>query len=82
VLHGCGGLNNVAVTWADRMARWGYVAVAIDSFTSRGRTTGCGTSPREQPFDAYQALRLLASQPYVRADRIAVLGMSMGGDQC
>jgi dienelactone hydrolase len=79
VLHGCGGLNNVAVTWADRMARWGYVAVAIDSFTPRGRTTGCGTSPREQPFDAYQALRFLASQPYVQADRIAVLGMSMGG---
>ena len=31
MLHGCGGFNNVAVTWADRLARWGYVALAIDS---------------------------------------------------
>jgi poly(3-hydroxybutyrate) depolymerase len=41
VLHGCGGFNNVAVTWADRLARWGYVTVAVDSLTSRGRRTGC-----------------------------------------
>lgn len=79
VLHGCGGFNNVAVAWADRLARWGYVAVAIDSLTPRRRTTACGSGLREQPFDAYQALRFLSSQPFVRADRVAVLGMSMGG---
>jgi dienelactone hydrolase len=78
VLHGCGGFNNVAMTWADRMARWGYVAIAIDSLTPRDRTTACGTGLREQPFDAYQALKFLASQPFVRADRIAMLGISMG----
>jgi dienelactone hydrolase len=80
VLHGCGGFNNVAVTWADRLARWGHVAVAIDSLAPRGKTTACA-SPlwREQPFDAYQALNFLAAQPFVRADRIAVLGISMGG---
>lgn len=80
VLHGCSGLNNVAVTWADRLASWGYVALAIDSLTPRHRTNACGGSgSREQPLDAYQALKFLASQPFVRVDRIAVLGMSMGG---
>jgi dienelactone hydrolase len=78
VLHGCGGLNSVAVTWADRLASWGYVALAIDSLTPHHRTNVCGTGSQEQPFDAYQALKFLASQPFVRADRIAVLGISEG----
>jgi dienelactone hydrolase len=42
VLHGCGGLNYVAVTWADRLASWGYVAIAIDSLTPRHKTNACG----------------------------------------
>ncbi|MEA2811674.1 MAG: hypothetical protein QOJ17_5815 [Rhodospirillaceae bacterium] len=79
VLHGCGGLNNVAVTWADRLASWGYVALALDSLTPRHRTNACGSGSQEQPFDGYQALKFLASQPFVRAHRVAVLGMSLGG---
>jgi dienelactone hydrolase len=78
VLHGCSGFNNVAVTWADRLASWGYVAVAIDRLPPRHRTNACNSGSREQPLDAYQALKFVASQPFVRADRIAVLGMSMG----
>lgn len=79
VLHGCGGFNNVAVTWADRLARWGYVALAIDSLTPRGRTTACSRPLPEQTFDAYQAARFLAAQPFVRADRIGAFGISLGG---
>lgn len=79
VLHGCGGFGNVSVTWADRLARWGYVAVAIDSLTPRRRTTACNRPLDEQTFDAYQALAFLASQPFVRVDRIAVFGVSLGG---
>lgn len=79
VLHGCGGLNNVVVTWADRLARWGYVAVAIDSLTPRGRANACGSGLNEQTFDAYQALKFLTAQPFVHADRIGMLGISLGG---
>jgi dienelactone hydrolase len=79
VLHGCNGLNNNTAAWADRLASWGYVALAMDSLTPRGKVSACGTGFFEQPTDAYQALKFLASQPYVRADRIAVLGSSMGG---
>jgi len=78
VLHGCGGFDNVVVTWADRLARSGYVAVAIDSLTSRGRRTGCAGGSYDQAHDAYRALDFLASQPFVRADRIGLLGISLG----
>jgi dienelactone hydrolase len=78
VLHGCGGFNNVVATWADRLARWGYVTVAVDSLTSRGKRTGCGGGAYDQAHDAYRALDFLASQPFVRADRIGLLGISLG----
>ena len=78
VLHGCGGLNNVAVSQADQLAGWGYVALAIDSLTPRRRTNACKTDLEAQTFDAFQAARFLARQPYVRAERIGALGVSMG----
>lgn len=79
VLHGCGGFGYRPVSWADLLASWGYVALAVDSLTPRGMTTACNAGAREQPADAYRALKFLASQPDVRADRVGVLGMSMGG---
>lgn len=78
VLHGCGGFNNVVVTWADRLARWGYVTVAVDSLTSRGKRTGCSGGAYDQAHDAYRALDFLASQPFVRTNRIGLLGISLG----
>jgi dienelactone hydrolase len=78
VLHGCSGFGTLAVGWADRLAQWGYVALAIDSLTPRGKRSACGSGFRGQPVDTYQGLKFLASQPFVRADRVAVLGMSMG----
>lgn len=79
VLHGCGGLNSVAVGQADELARWGYAALAIDSLTPRRRSNACKTDLEAQTFDAYQAAGFLAAQAYVRAGRIGVLGVSMGG---
>lgn len=78
VLHGCGGFDNVVVTWADRLARWGYLAVAVDSLTSRGKRTGCAGGSYDQAYDAYRALNFLASQPFVSADRIGLFGVSLG----
>jgi hypothetical protein len=81
VLHGCNGFDGLVVGWADRLARWGYAALAIDSLTPHSATiaTACAGGFLEQPVDAYQGLKFLAAQPFVRADRIAVLGASMGG---
>jgi dienelactone hydrolase len=73
----CSGFDNVVATWTDRLARWGYVAVALDSLTSRGQKTGCRGGANEQAHDAYRALGFLASQPFVKADRISLLGMSL-----
>jgi len=79
VLHGGNGFNSNTVSWADRLASWGYVALAIDSLTCRGKRTACAGNPYKQPHDAYQGLKFLAAQPFVRADRIAVMGNSRGG---
>ena len=58
--------------------RWGYVALAVDSFGPRGIETACGNFG-DQPFDAFQALAYLKTQPFVRADHVAVLGFSLEG---
>jgi dienelactone hydrolase len=92
-LHGCGGLFSGStgqmqpreVDWAERLVAQGYVVLAVDSFSPRGIKEMC--SPRsfqtsvytERPRDAYGALRYLQAQPFVRPDRIAVMGWSQGG---
>lgn len=78
VLHGCGGFHQDMLAWADRLRRWGYVALALDSFGPRGIEMNCGAFG-DQPADAFQALAYLKTQPYVRADHVGVLGFSMGG---
>jgi dienelactone hydrolase len=65
-LHGCGGFHEDMLAWADRLRRWGYVALAADSFGPRGIETACG-SFGDQPADAFQALAYLKTQPYVLA---------------
>jgi dienelactone hydrolase len=83
-LHGCGGLpdevkrgtNSLA---SDRLAAWGYVTLVVDSFTTRGINNTCSGEPAPRVADAYGALAWLARQPFVDANRIAVLGFSAGG---
>jgi dienelactone hydrolase len=78
VLHGCGGFHQDMLAWADRLRRWGYVALAVDSFGPRDIETKC-VGFGDQPVDAFRALAYLKTLPYVRADHVAVLGFSMGG---
>ncbi|HSU07136.1 MAG TPA: hypothetical protein VLI93_16360, partial [Acetobacteraceae bacterium] len=74
LLHGCGGgADKLDRTWGARLQDWGYVAVTVDSFGPRGITTACNVSPDRQ-LDAYGALRLLAKNPAVDSNRIAVMG--------
>jgi dienelactone hydrolase len=78
LLHGCGGFHSSMIAWADRLSRFGYAALAVDSFGPRGIDDQCGGF-NDQADDAYAALRYLATNPFVRASHVAVMGFSMGG---
>ena len=79
LLHGCGGFAGDVVAWADKVSHWGYVALAVDSFGPRGVQSACDAPFPDQPIDGYRALSFLARQPFVRTDRVAVMGFSLGG---
>jgi dienelactone hydrolase len=83
-LHGCGGLadnvkRGVNSFWSERLASWGYAVLVVDSFTARGINNTCSGEPAPRVADAYGALVWLARQPFVDANRIAVIGFSAGG---
>jgi dienelactone hydrolase len=79
LLHGCGGFHSSMISWADRLSRFGYAALAIDSFGPRGIDEDCGGIFPHQAADGYAALRYLTQKPFVRASRVAVVGFSQGG---
>ncbi|MBL8670684.1 MAG: dienelactone hydrolase family protein [Alphaproteobacteria bacterium] len=80
-----GELTSRHADWAERLARLGYVVLLPDSFGPRGIEEICTikqrpiTARRERPRDAYGALLWLQAQPFVRPDRVALLGWSHGG---
>ena len=80
LVHGCGGFHSNMISWADRLSRFGYVALAVDSFGPRGLDEDCnGAGVPYQVPDSYVALRHLSIQPFVRASHVAVMGFSQGG---
>jgi dienelactone hydrolase len=83
VLHGCNGVERHERLWALQLAQWGYVALVVDSFRPRGRSTVCNEGmlipPQLQAQDAFAAAAYLRSRPDVAADRIGVIGFSHGG---
>ena len=79
LLHGCGGFHSSMISWADRLSRFGYAALAVDSFGPRGFDEHCSGGFPEQMADGYAALRYLATRPFVRASHVALMGFSQGG---
>lgn len=91
MMHGCSGLFrkngdiqiNLAA-WIDRFVDWGYLVLAVDGFTPRGFRSICARRKRplhaidDRPYDAYGGLAWLHRQPFVRKDRIALVGWSNG----
>jgi dienelactone hydrolase len=86
-LHGCNGLPKAFKAgadegqWSKQLAAWGYVVLVVDSFTTRGIEQACtaiGHGIAARIGDAYGALAYLAAQPFVDANRIALLGFSQG----
>lgn len=81
--HGCSGIMKYNDDWAERFAKWGYVALQVDHFGPRGVTELCGR-PRQIPVavrthDVYDAKVFLGGLPFVDRSRIALMGWSQGG---
>jgi dienelactone hydrolase len=83
LLHGCGGIERHDDEWAETLAKWGYVALQVDSLSPRTESNIC-MNPFLVSFavrvaDAYDGQHYLAGLPYVIPTRIAVMGWSHGG---
>jgi dienelactone hydrolase len=91
-LHGCGGLfgrTNTLLSrdlrWASDMNQLGYVVLMVDSFRPRQHGEMCSQTGFDlhlylrRPLDAYGALAYLQAQPFVRPDRVGMIGWSEGG---
>ena len=80
LLHTCLGLPSERASIGERIAGWGYVALFVDDFATRGLKETCAVDFKQALSDAYGALAYLASLPYVDPARIAAVGFSQGGD--
>ena len=80
LLHGCSGRSSRK--WEDlaaaRYVDLGYVTLIVDSFATRGLTTACTGGAPDRVMDAYGGLDYLAGLPFVKPDRIGVVGFSQG----
>jgi dienelactone hydrolase len=84
MLHSCGGIKpHLDAGWPEYFTSLGYAVLAVDTFGSRGY------GPCPNPLwafstlfvkDAYGALDYLARQPFIDANRVAVIGFSVGAD--
>ena len=85
ILHGCGGVGVNVTRMAQRLAARGYVALLVDSFGARGIRDACTRNwptlaqAAERARDPVAAVAWLRAQPFVAADRVAVMGYSYGG---
>jgi dienelactone hydrolase len=85
LLHPCFGISRAEEMWSDRLVGWGYVVLSVDSFKPRGFDNICDSSqgyvrPWARALDAYGAKQYLSTRPFVDSARIAVMGMSHGGN--
>lgn len=75
------GLQSSHLNWAELLVEWGYVALVIDSFRSRGGTDDTDTPSVGMPADAMNGARYLKSLEFVDGNKIGLIGFSMGGSR-
>jgi dienelactone hydrolase len=80
LLHTCLGLPANRRSIGDTLAGWGYVALFVDDFATRGLKQTCAVDFPEGVADAFGALAFLSGQSFVDRARIAAVGSSQGGD--
>ncbi len=83
-LHGCGGANtSLQGHWAEFFNQRGVGFLLVDSLSTRGVRSVCNDAKnpwaRRRADDAMSALTWLQAQPFVKTDRIALMGQSHGG---
>jgi dienelactone hydrolase len=80
LLPTCLGLPAERASIGARIAAWGYVALFVDDFATRGLKETCAVDFKQALPDAHGALAYLTSLSHVDPDKIAVVGFSQGGD--
>lgn len=80
LLHTCLGLPQQRASIGERIAAFGYVALFVDDFGTRGLKETCAVDFQPALSDAYGALAWLSRLPDVDPARIAAVGFSQGGD--
>ena len=92
MMHDCSGLgprsSGGPKRWANELVAQGYVVLMPDSFSPRGFADGVCIVPAKQrsrvngyvrAADAYGALAVLRTLPYVDGKRVGIMGGSHGG---
>lgn len=81
----CSGYNASfhVFSWAEKAIQRGYVVIVVDPLRARGVYKNNCTPPLEVSFvrilkDAFDAAAHLRKQPFVKKDRIALMGFSQG----
>ena len=80
LLHSCLGFPSDRRAIGSMLAGWGYVALFVDDFGTRGLTQTCLVDFPQGLGDAYGGLAYVAALPEVDRSRIAAIGYSQGGD--
>jgi len=82
VLHGSGGTEGHHHTWAERINRWDYHSVLVESFKQRGISNIVETqsiNPQERIADVVAVAKWIKEQPWSDG-QIAMIGYSHGGN--
>lgn len=83
LLHGCRGITAYSEAWVERLVKWGYLVLQVDSLEPRSLTNDCERPPRisleTRVEDAYTTRSYLTGLQFVDSNRIAVMGWSYGG---
>jgi dienelactone hydrolase len=85
IFHGCGGVGANNTRMAQLLKSWGYVALVVDSFSSRGLKDVCGrhwptqADAEKRAFDIDAAGLWLDRQDFVKPAQRAFMGYSYGG---
>src|SRR4051812_10328608 len=85
IFHGCGGVGQNNTRMAELLNSWGYVALVVDSFSSRGLKDVCGRNWPTQADAEKRALDIdaaglwLNTLDFVKPSQHAFMGYSYGG---